>query len=184
MVVKNSSISESTTKAKKIFYKQWWFWVIIVVVLAVIGGIGNSVDDEGEIKQNAESIVVETDEEDTITQETIDNTVPTVTNDADTEASSMTVSQKNALRSAESYLKYSAFSYNGLIEQLEYEEYSHEDAVFAADNCGADWYEQAVKSAESYLKYSAFSHNGLVSQLEYEGFTHDQAEYGVTQNGL
>lgn len=37
------------------------------------------------------------------------------------------------------------FSYTGLIEQLEYEQYSHDDAVYAADNCGADWNEQAAK---------------------------------------
>ena len=44
---------------------------------------------------------------------------------------SITVSQSNALESAKSYLEYSAFSYNGLVEQLEYEKYSHEDAVYA-----------------------------------------------------
>ena len=47
-----------------------------------------------------------------------------------------TISQKNALKSAKSYLSFSAFSYNGLIKQLEYEEYSHEDAVYAVDNNG------------------------------------------------
>lgn len=97
---------------------------------------------------------------------------------------SITVSQSNALKSAKSYLEYSAFSYNGLVEQLEYEKYSHEDAVYAADHCGADWNEQAAKSAESYLAYSSFSRDGLIEQLEYEGFTHEQAVYGVEQNGL
>ena len=97
---------------------------------------------------------------------------------------SITVSQSNALESAKSYLEYSAFSYNGLVEQLEYEKYSHEDAVYAADHCGADWNEQAAKSAESYLAYSSFSRDGLIEQLEYEGFTHEQAVYGVEQNGL
>lgn len=96
----------------------------------------------------------------------------------------ITVSQSNALESAKSYLEYSAFSYNGLVEQLEYEKYSHEDAVYAADHCGADWNEQAAKSAESYLAYSSFSRDGLIEQLEYEGFTHEQAVYGVEQNGL
>lgn len=95
-----------------------------------------------------------------------------------------TISQKNALKSAKSYLSFSAFSYNGLIKQLEYEEYSHEDAVYAVDNCGADWNEQAVKSAKSYLSFSSFSKNGLIKQLEYEGFTHEQAVYGAEQNGL
>lgn len=95
----------------------------------------------------------------------------------------LTTGQKNALASANSYLNYSAFSYQGLIEQLEYEKYSHNDAVFAADNCGADWNEQAAKSAKSYLDYSSFSRDGLIEQLEYEGFTHEQAVYGVEANG-
>lgn len=99
-------------------------------------------------------------------------TVPAVT-------SNETTGQKNALRSAKSYLNYSAFSYQGLVEQLEYEKYSHEDAVYAADNCGADWNEQALKSAITYLDYSAFSYSGLIEQLEYEGFTHEQAVYGA-----
>jgi len=92
---------------------------------------------------------------------------------------SQTMGQKNALSSAKSYLDYSAFSYKGLIEQLEYEGYSYEDAVYAADNCGANWNEQALKSAKSYLDYSAFSRDGLIEQLEYDGFTNEQAVYGA-----
>ena len=34
-----------------------------------------------------------------------------------------TVSQKNAIRKAKSYLNYSAFSYQGLVKQLEYEKF-------------------------------------------------------------
>ena len=93
----------------------------------------------------------------------------------------MKTSNIEALKSAESYLRSSAFSYTGLIEQLEYEGFSNEDATYAADHCGADWKEQAVKSAESYLKYSSFSKSGLIDQLEFEGFTHEQAVYGVEQ---
>ena len=96
----------------------------------------------------------------------------------------ISVSKQNALKSAQSYLRYSAFSYQGLIDQLEYEGYPKEDCVYAVDNCGADWFEQAVKCAESYLKYSSFSYSELVDQLEYEGFTHEQAVYGAKQNGL
>ncbi len=95
----------------------------------------------------------------------------------------LTMGQKNALSSAKSYLSYSAFSYQGLINQLEYEQYSHEDAVYAADNCGADWNEQAALAAKSYLEYSSFSREGLINQLEYEGFTNEQAIYGVEANG-
>mgnify|MGYP004482168685 CR=1 FL=1 len=91
----------------------------------------------------------------------------------------MTAGQRNALASALSYLKYMPFSYTGLIEQLEYEKFSTEDATYAADHCGADWNEQAAKCAESYLSHMSFSYDGLVEQLEYEGFTHDQAVYGA-----
>lgn len=97
----------------------------------------------------------------------------------DVDTSDMTMGQKNALQTAKSYLSFSAFSYDGLIEQLEYEQYSHEDAVFAADNCGADWFEQALNSALSYLSFSAFSYTGLIEQLEYEGFTTEQATYAA-----
>lgn len=91
--------------------------------------------------------------------------------------------QKNAVRKALSYLDYSAFSYSGLINQLEYEGFSTEDATYGADNCGADWNEQAARKAQDYLDYSSFSRDGLIDQLKYEGFTAEQAEYGVTAVG-
>jgi hypothetical protein len=69
------------------------------------------------------------------------------------------------------------------VEQLEYEGYSHTEAVYGADNCGADWNEQAAKSAANYLDYTSFSRSELIEQLEYEGFPHSQAVYGVEQNG-
>ena len=95
----------------------------------------------------------------------------------------MTIGEKNALSKAKSYLKYSAFSKEGLIEQLEYEGYSHEEAVYGVDNSEADWNKQAVLKAKAYLEYSAFSREGLIEQLEYEGFTKEQAEYGVEAVG-
>ena len=110
-------------------------------------------------------------------------TQETYKNENGEEIEGITTGQKNALSSARSYLEFSAFSYDGLIKQLEFENYSHEDAVFAVDNCGADWNEQAVKSAKSYLEMSSFSKDSLIEQLEYEGFTHEQAVYGVEANG-
>lgn len=100
------------------------------------------------------------------------------------ETPTVTTSQKNALRSAKQYLEVMPFSYTGLIEQLEYEKYSHEDAVYAADNCGADWNKQAAKAAQSYLDVMSFSRQGLIDQLQYEGYTYEQAVYGVNQVGL
>lgn len=91
----------------------------------------------------------------------------------------VTYGERNALESAKNYLSFMAFSYSGLIEQLEYEGYSHSEAVYAADNCGADWNQQAVKKAKEYLEVMSFSRSELIEQLEYEGFTHEQAVYGV-----
>jgi len=95
------------------------------------------------------------------------------------EAPEMTVAQEQAVRSAESYLNYSAFSKKGLIEQLEFEGFSKEDAKFAVEYVTVDWNEQATSKAESYLDYSAFSEKGLIEQLEFEGFTSKQAEFAV-----
>lgn len=92
---------------------------------------------------------------------------------------SVSAGKRNALKSAKNYLSVMPFSYSGLVEQLEYEGYSNSEATYAADNCGADWYEQAVKSAKQYLDVMAFSRSGLIDQLEYEGYTHDQSIYGV-----
>lgn len=98
--------------------------------------------------------------------------------------SSETISQKNAVKKAKSYLGYSAFSHDGLVAQLEYEKFSHEDAVYGADNSGANWNEQAAKKAKSYMEYSAFSRGSLIEQLKYEKFTQEQAEYGANAVGL
>ena len=92
---------------------------------------------------------------------------------------SMTVSQKNATSKAASYLKYSAFSRSGLIEQLEYEGFTNADSIFGTDAQKADWNTQATKKAASYLKTSAFSRSGLITQLEFEGFTNLEAVFGT-----
>lgn len=158
--------------------KTWQKWVAgiaaVFVALIVIGALVPSSDDgdDGTVKaertapNNATSVP-----EDTAEPE------PTKEPEA-------TISQQNALRSAESYLEYSAFSHSGLVAQLEYEGFSAEDATWGVDRVSVDWNEQAAKSAESYLEYSAFSRSGLVDQLLYEGFTPEQAEYGVSQTGL
>ncbi len=91
--------------------------------------------------------------------------------------------REGALEKAQSYLNSSAFSYSGLIHQLEYHGFSHDEAVYGADNCGADWFEQAERQAKSYLRSSAYSYTGLIDQLEYSGFTHDEAVYGADNCG-
>ena len=104
--------------------------------------------------------------------------------DSRTYTITLTKSQQNACKAAQSYLKSQSFSYSGLIKQLEFEKYSNEDATFAVDHCGADWNEQAAKTAQSYLKTMSFSRGELIDQLVFEGFSTEQAEYGVNSVGL
>lgn len=99
------------------------------------------------------------------------------------QTTNITMGQQNALWSALQYLNTMAFSKSGLIDQLEYEGYSTEEATYAVENCGADWNEQAAKSAQNYINTMSFSRSGLIDQLIYEGFTREQAEYGVSTVG-
>ncbi|EHU3119818.1 Ltp family lipoprotein [Acinetobacter baumannii] len=100
-----------------------------------------------------------------------------------------TASQFNAIRTANSYLEYQAFSRKGLINQLssDYGEgYSVEDATVAVDSLDVDWKEQAAKAAAQYLEQQGFSCKGLINQLasDYgEKFTLEQAKYGAVQAG-
>lgn len=154
-------------KNKKPIFKKWWFWAIVVLVL--IGAMASGGNDDtptGNDPANNDGTIVDTNPDNSKDNET-----------------TLTSGQKNALRSADKYLAVTPFSYGGLIDQLEFEKYSHEDAVYAADNCGADWNEQALKSAKAYLKTSAFSYSGLIAQLEFEQFTTEQATYGADNCG-
>ena len=99
------------------------------------------------------------------------------------ESSQYTMGQNNATRQAKDYLNFTAFSRQGLIEQLEFEGYSTEDATFAVDHIEVDWMEQAAKAAQNYLDFSSFSKQGLIDQLEFEGFTSEQAAYGASAVG-
>ena len=121
---------------------------------------------------------------------------PATSNSKDKNATSdkpvekMTVSQENALRSAESYLEMSGFSEAGLIDQLSSksgEGYPKADAVWAVKHLDVDWNKQAIRAAKSYLEMSGFSRSGLIDQLssEYgEQFTKAQATYAANQVGL
>lgn len=93
-------------------------------------------------------------------------------------------SQANAVSKAEDYLSYTAFSRQGLIDQLKFDQFSTEDATYAVDSITVDWNEQAAKKAADYLSYTSFSRGGLIDQLEFDGFTPEEAEYGVAATGL
>ena len=96
---------------------------------------------------------------------------------------SITTGQENALKKAKRYIEYTPMSFDGLIEQLEYEGFSNDEARYGAENCGANWNEQALKKAMKYIDYSGFSYTKLIEQLEYEKFSHEQAVYGADNCG-
>lgn len=77
------------------------------------------------------------------------------------------MSQQNAVRKAESYLNYTNFSRQGLIDQLIFEGFPNNDATYGVNNVSVDWNAQATEKAQSYLDYSAFSCQSLIDQLLY-----------------
>lgn len=108
----------------------------------------------------------------------------------DPDRSKITLAMENALGSAEDYLEYSAFSRQGLIDQLSSEYgsgYKTDEATWAVDQLKADWKKQAVRSAKDYLEYSSFSRQGLIDQLSSEygaQFTVEEATHAVNKIGL
>lgn len=120
---------------------------------------------------------------------TQESSAPTANNSAPVQSQPVTsqtptaTGQYSALQDAKQYISVMPFSYLGLIEQLEYEGYSREDATYGADNCGADWNAQALLSAKKYLNTMPFSYSGLIDQLVYEQYTTEQATYGVDNCG-
>ena len=92
-----------------------------------------------------------------------------------------TTGERMALESAKNYLDLMGFSKKGLIEQLEFEGFTTEEATYAVEHCGADWNEQAVRVAKSYLETMSLSKKALIEQLEFEGFTEEEAIYGAEE---
>ncbi len=101
----------------------------------------------------------------------------------------LTNQQKNAARSAQSYLNLQGFSRQGLIDQLSSsagDGYAVQDATIAVDSLKVDWNAEAVRSAKSYLALMAFSCSGLIQQLDSaagDKYTVAQATYGAQQAG-
>ena len=174
-------ITDAPKRASKPIYKNWWFWVLAVIIVFLCIPTGGS---KVEKKEQSSAPSTETPKQEEATK--AENQEPQSEKEPEPEkeqAIGWTTAQKNVMASAKSYLNYSGFSYQGLIEQLEFEKYSHEDAVWAADNCNADWNQEALESAKSYIDHSGFSRKGLIEQLEYEQFTAEQATYGVDNCG-
>ena len=152
---------------------KWWKITATVLISLIVianlgddGKISDSSNNEGKISNNSNL-------EEVSGEKNVDKT-----------ESSITVSQINALAKAKVYLATMPFSYSGLIQQLEFDQFSNADAKYGADNCNANWDEQAAKKAKVYMSTMAFSRGGLINQLEFDGFTTPQAKYGANAVGL
>ena len=164
----------------------WVKMVIILVALSVVIGPWIQTNDEPTAAPTTTAAAATTTAATTPPQETTSTTAgaTTTTRATTTTASQFTRSEENAIRKAEDYLSFSAFSRSGLIDQLEFEGFTTAEATFGVDYLDVDWNEQAWMKAEDYLSLSAFSRSGLIDQLEFEGFTTAQATYGVDKAGL
>lgn len=80
---------------------------------------------------------------------------------------------------AQSYLKYKAWSRDGLVAQLVHDGYDEDEAAQAVDSLGMDWNQQATDMAQEYLDYTSMSRERLESQLRHEQFTPDQVAYAI-----
>ena len=160
----------------------------IITVAVLMGSVVACSGSDGELAELREELedVKEQLKESKGAQDQTPTPVPSQTYPAPTSKPEPTdtVSQQQAVESAQSYLRYSSFSRSGLIDQLEYEGFSTADATYGVDAQNADWNAQAAGSAQDYLNYSSFSRSGLIDQLIYEGFTLQQATYGVNAVGL
>lgn len=158
--------------------------VTLVTVPTINAAFFNSTTDPVAVGETQEPTPTPEPTEPPAPQEPSDPSVVEPEPEPEPEEPSLTVSQEQAILSAEGYLFMGGFSRSGLIGQLEYEGFSTDDATFAVDVMGTDWDEQAALSAAGYMEVGGFSAQSILDQLLYEGFTQGQAEYGVETAGF
>lgn len=187
---KNDTLDDFATKGKtkgsikSLFKNKVFLSVIIVVVVILVAVIvivcvknANSESSQGNVApsetqtQGIEEVSAIVNSEN---QEYIDKM----------ENKPQTDMQKAALNSAIEYSKYSAMSYNSIVSQLESDGQSHEDAVYAADNCGADWNEIAVRATVRYIDSEPSSRTRMIDILIADGFTEEQANFAADNSGI
>lgn len=164
-------VKDSTKNPPLGFWQKALLAVVGLVVLSAIFGDGDDVRVSHQTGTSEQAL---------ISSEDSPAVEPTV---------SITGPQRNALRTAESYIAMKGFSREGLIEQLSSEHgsgYEVADATFAVDSMNIDWNEQAAREAASYLEMMGFSCARLVDQLSSEHgaqYTLEQAKYGADKAG-
>lgn len=119
------------------------------------------------------------------TSSSVEKTEQSTSSEEKKTESAVPTEYKNALKSAENYLKFKAFSKRGLYDQLTADvadKYPAEAAQYAVDNIKADWNEQALRAAKEYQKLMPMSNEGLKEQLTSDAgdkYTEEEADYAV-----
>ena len=190
-------------KQKKPFWRRTWVLVTAGVLVAFIAiesasGSGDTADKSAKDNHNAKTAQHRKSDTAVAAQPTPDVTPaadPSPTKKPEPSKTpkptpSFTTSQEQAIGSAKDYLDFSAFSRDGLIQQLSSkygDGFSKADAIFAVNHITVNWNEQAVRSAKDYLAMSHFSRAGLIQQLDSkygDGYTLAQATYAANHVGL
>lgn len=134
-----SSLEETVNEKRYILHSIAFIYNKNIYNIGFMNEKTSNIDYSKDFEKLIQTITIKDDyAKEKIETETETETVEIKTEDEKTkenkQTSSTTIGQRNALRSAKNYLSIMAFSYSGLIEQLEFEQYSHDDAVYAADN--------------------------------------------------
>lgn len=99
--------------------------------------------------------------------------------------------QRDAVAEAESFVEYSNMSYLGLIDMLEFLNFTHEEAVFAVDFIEEEvnWFKECADEAKDLIEYSSktedhsYTRDELKSLLEFQGYTEEEVAYGLQAVG-
>ena len=136
-------------------------------------------------------------------------TQPTTKNQTETAAattadsnSSYASAKEAAVADAKKFLEKANYSYQGLYNDLVYMGYADEDAKYGADNCGADWSEQAavgaqaaaqsqesgqnddvIAAAKRYVDTGNYTYTSLIDKLQQDGFSTGDAKYAANNCG-
>lgn len=196
-------IGQGPPKEKKAIWKRWWFLggagVLVLFVIAAAAGSGMEPEAQPAAQQTqAAPVQPAPSQAAPVASAPAPAPVEPAPAPAPVEPApapepvepEYTTAQQNAIEAAENYLSFTAFSKQGLIDQLSSEfgdGYSVADATFAVGTLTVDWNEQAYKKGQEYLDFTAFSRAGLIEQLTSSAgdkFTQAQATYAVNKLGL
>ena len=162
---------------------------VAVIIASMAVGCGSTTGSTVYATSTTSSQMAEASDSTSAQVETSTSNVAEASTPTPTPIPNMTASQAQALVAAQAYIAGQPFSYQGLINQLSSEygnQFSVDDATFAADHCGADWNAEALEAAKSYIAGQSFSYQGLIDQLTSsygDQYTADQAKYAADNCG-